>query len=156
MYAKAPFGSPAQVLKYLARYTHRVAISNGRLLEMRGGQVRFRYRHSSEGNRQSEMTVSGVEFLRRLSLHVLPKGFTRIRHFGFLANRTRTASLALCRQLLGAPERALESTVSFEDVDEASPQAAADAWARCPFCEVGRLLLIETLAPCNASGFDSS
>ena len=156
VYAKAPFGSPEQVLKYLARYTHRVAITNARLLEVDSGQVRFRYRNRSEGNRHSEMKLSGVEFLRRLSLHVLPKGFTRIRHFGFLANRDRTANLALCRRLLDAPEVALEATDSPTAADEVHPEAEEGAQARCPFCEVGQLVLVETLAPCGGSGLDTS
>lgn len=100
VYAKAPFGGPTQVLRYLGRYTHRVAISNHRLLAFDGEHVRFRWKDYAHGGAQKEMTLSATEFLRRFFLHVLPKGFVRIRHFGFLANRFRTRSLALCRQLL--------------------------------------------------------
>ena len=102
VYAKPPFGGPEQVLKYLARYTHRVAISNARLLDFKDGMVRFRYKDYAHGNRKRVMTLSALEFVRRLLLHVLPTGFMRIRHYGILANRHRHEKLALCRQLLGS------------------------------------------------------
>ena len=89
VYAKPPFGSPEQVLKYLARYTHRVAISNRRLLSLEEGQVAFRYKDYRQGRRDRVMRLAAVEFMRRFLLHVLPKGFVRIRHYGFLANRAR-------------------------------------------------------------------
>ena len=87
VYAKPPFGGPAQVLKYLARYTHRVAISNSRLLELRDGRVTFRYKDYADDHRQKTMTLDAEEFLRRFVQHVLPKGFVKIRHYGLLANR---------------------------------------------------------------------
>ena len=93
---------PKQVLKYLARYTHRVAISNARLLDFEDGMVRFRYKDYAHGNRKRVMTLTALEFVRRLLLHVLPTGFMRIRHYGILANRHRHEKLALCRRLLGA------------------------------------------------------
>lgn len=89
---RAPFGGPEHVLKYLARYTHRVAISNGRRLELRDGQVTFRWRDSADHNTQKAMTLDAVEFIRRFLLHVLPPGFVKIRHFGFLANGCRAKS----------------------------------------------------------------
>ena len=94
VYSKPPFGGPEYVLQYLGRYTHRVAISNHRLLALADGQVTFRWRDSADHNRQKVMTVSRDEFLRRFLLHLLPKGFVRIRHFGFLANRRRATLLA--------------------------------------------------------------
>src|SRR6266851_5184508 len=97
VYSKPPFGGPEHVLKYLARYTHRVAISNGRLLSLDNGQVRFRWRDSRHNNRSSVMTLDAVEFIRRFLLHVLPSGFVKISHFGLLANRSRRQALALCR-----------------------------------------------------------
>jgi hypothetical protein len=100
VYAKAPFGGPMQVLRYLGRYTHRVAISNHRLRAFDGERVTFQWKDYAHGSAQKVMTVATTEFLRRFFLHVLPKGFVRIRHFGFLANRFRTPALALCRQLL--------------------------------------------------------
>jgi hypothetical protein len=94
--------SPEQVLKYLARYTHRVAISNYRLVEFRDGQVSFLWRDYLHGSKQKIMTISAHEFLRRFLLHVLPGGLVRIRHFGLFANRKRGATLTRCRALLGA------------------------------------------------------
>ena len=96
VYAKRPFGGPAQVLKYLARYTHRVAISNHRLVSLRNDQVQFRWKNYARGNRQRVMTLDAVEFIRRFLLHVLPNGFVRIRQYGLLANRCRTENLARC------------------------------------------------------------
>jgi hypothetical protein len=101
VYAKAPFGSPERVLKYLARYTHKVAIANSRLLRMGAGHVTFRYRDRKLGNVQREMTLTNDEFVRRFLLHTLPRRLKRIRHYGFLANACRTAKLIRCRQLLG-------------------------------------------------------
>jgi hypothetical protein len=102
VYSKPPFGGPEHVLKYLARYTHRVAISNGRLLTLEHGQVRFRWRDSRHNNRSGVMTLDAVEFIRCFLLHVLPAGFVKIRHFGLLANRNRCQALALCRTHLHA------------------------------------------------------
>src|SRR6266705_264309 len=102
VYAKRPFGGPEYVLQYLGRYTHRVAISNHRLVSFAEGKITFRWRDSAHHNEQKLMTLSLDEFLRRFLLHVLPKGFVRIRNFGFLANRRRAAFLPLCFHLLGA------------------------------------------------------
>jgi hypothetical protein len=122
VYAKAPFGGPLQVLRYLGRYTHRVAISNHRLLAFDGEQVSFRWKDYAHGGKQQVMTLAATEFLRRFFLHVLPRGFVRIRHFGLLANRFRTGTLALCRQLLAC----CPSTPS------ATPEETA-TW-HCPRC----------------------
>ena len=100
VYAKAVFGGPIQVLRYLGRYTHRVAISNHRLLAFDGEHVTFRWKDYAHSGKQGEMKLRAFEFLRRFFLHVLPKGFVRIRHFGFLANCCRACRLSLCRQLL--------------------------------------------------------
>jgi hypothetical protein len=97
VYAKRPFGGPEHVLHYLARYTHRVAISNHRLVNVADGKVTFRWKDYARGSRQRTMAVGGEEFLRRFLLHVLPRGFVRIRFFGFLANRRRTQLLPLCQ-----------------------------------------------------------
>ena len=101
VYAKPPFGGPEQVLKYLARYTHRVAISNARLLDFEDGMVRFRYKDYAHGNRKRVMTLTALEFVRRLLLHVLPTGFMRIRHYGILANRHRHAEAGLVPPVVG-------------------------------------------------------
>jgi len=101
VYSKPPFGGPEQVLKYLARYTHRVAISNSRLLRMADGNVTFQWKDYAHGGRQRTMTLRAQEFIRRFLLHVLPKGFPRIRHYGLLGNRS--AGLERCRELLACP-----------------------------------------------------
>jgi len=106
VYAKPPFAGPAQVLEYLGRYTHRVAISNDRLVSVEDDHVRFRWKDYTPGHRVKTMTLPAAEFLRRFLLHVLPAGFVRIRHCGFLANRGRTAKLARCRALLATPSPA--------------------------------------------------
>jgi hypothetical protein len=100
VYAKQPFGGPERLLKYLARYTHRVAISNSRLVAMKDGQVTFRYKDYADANRQKTMTLHGDEFLRRFVQHVLPRSFVKVRHYGLLANCQREARLAVCRRLL--------------------------------------------------------
>jgi Putative transposase len=104
VYAKPAFGGPMQVLRYLGRYTHRVAISNHRLLAFDQERVTFRWKDYARGGKQGQMTLTATEFLRRFFLHVLPKGFVRIRHFGFLANRFRASRLALGRQLLACSD----------------------------------------------------
>lgn len=124
VYAKPAFGSPSRVLCYLGRYTHRVAISNHRLLAFDGEQVTFRWKDYAHGNKQRKMTVSGVEFLRRFSHHILPRGFVRIRQFGFLTNRHRSKSLALARQLLRADAGAALVVQT---------SAVLQTW-RCPHC----------------------
>lgn len=102
VYAKRPFGGPAQVLKYLARYTHRVAISNHRLVKLDAGRVTFRYQDYADSAKDKTMTLDAGEFLRRFVQHVLPTGFTKIRHYGLLANRFRAERVAVARRLLWA------------------------------------------------------
>ena len=137
VYLKPPFGGPAYVLQYLGRYTHRVAISNHRLVSFADGQVTFRWRDSSDGNKQKLLPLSVNEFLTRFLLHILPQGFVRIRHFGFLANRRRSTFLPLCFQLLGAtPEPPAKEHLS-------STEDAADLY-RCPKCG-GPMKIIERL-----------
>ena len=104
VYAKRPFGGPQQVLDYLGRYTHRIAIANSRLIDLAEGQVHFRWKDYRHPHRSKVMTLSAGEFIRRFLLHVLPDGFRRIRHFGFLANVHRNAKLALIRRRLDLPE----------------------------------------------------
>lgn len=130
VYSKPPFGGPVQVLKYLARYTHRVAIGNRRILAVDGSGVTFRWRDRSTCDRPRTMQLPGVEFLRRFPMHVLPRGFQRLRHYGLLGNRMRESKLAMCRLLLGAEMPA--------PVDDVAPYEVADEW--CPECQVGRLV----------------
>jgi hypothetical protein len=129
IYVKPPFGDPDQVLRYLARYTHRVAISNGRLIALDDGRVHFRWRDSQHGNEIKEMSLEAVEFIRRFLLHVLPSGFVKIRHFGFLANRNRKKVIQQCRELL--PPFALK------------PLVVPGREPLCPVCGVGHLHVID-------------
>jgi len=145
VYAKRPFGSPELVLKYLARYTHRVAISNARMLDFENGFVRFRYKDYAHGNRKRVLTLSALEFVRRLMLHVLPSGFVRIRHYGILANRHRHQNLALCRALLGVGSTAEPDSPEQVEVPE-SPTMVTPTRA-CPICGAGRMILIMELPP---------
>jgi hypothetical protein len=141
VYAKPPFGGPEQVLKYLARYTHRVAISNRRLVGMQDGRVTFEYKDYAAGNLTKTMTIEAVEFIRRFLVHVLPSGFVHIRHFGFLANRCRKERLALCRTLLAVPPAAAGGGAgpgSRDSVAERQPRL-------CPICKTGHLVRIQVL-----------
>jgi hypothetical protein len=137
VYAKPPFGGPQCVLQYLGRYTHRVAISNHRLVSFANGQVTLRWRDSAHNNEQKLMTLSFDEFLRRFLLHLLPKGFVRIRNFGFLANRRRATLLPFCFQLLGAAQEPQANQ------DVSSTNDSHDLW-RCPKCG-GPMVVVERL-----------
>jgi hypothetical protein len=148
VYAKPPFGGPQQVLKYLARYTHRVAISNRRLLALEEDKVTFQWKDYAHGNRQRTMTLDALEFLRRFLLHVLPKGFQRIRQFGFLANRVRRTKLTVCRALL-QPPMGPTPAVCLPAGERPTPSAPPMAM-RCPTCQRGRMVLIATLSPHHA------
>ena len=144
VYAKRPFGGPPQVLKYLARYTHRVAISNGRLLELNDGRVTFSYKDYAASSEIKTMTLETREFARRFLLHVLPRGFVRVRYYGFLANCCRTEKLALCRRLLSEekPEPASGSAVPQDDLQHDS----AIVRTICPHCGNGKMNIIEKLS----------
>jgi hypothetical protein len=135
VYAKPPFGGPEHVLRYLGRYTHRVAISNHRLISFADQKVTFRWRDSAHKNEQRRMTLSLDEFLRRFLLHLLPDGFVRIRHFGFLANRRRATFLPLCFQSLG-----LAATPPTGQ-DTSSANNPSDLWF-CPKC-AGPMVVVE-------------
>jgi hypothetical protein len=137
VYAKPPFGGPAQVLKYLARYTHRVALSNHRLVRLQDGQVTFRYKDYADDQRQKLLTLDAVEFLRRFVQHVLPKGFVKIRHYGLLANRQRETKLVLCRRLFLVVTLATLLT-SAEPATEQSDGITATIRPHCPTCGAER------------------
>ena len=134
VYSKPPFGGPEHVLKYLARYTHRVAISNGRLLSLENSQVCFRWRDSRHNNRSSVMRLEATEFIRRFLLHVLPSGFVKIRHFGLLANRKRRKALDLCRAHLHATAADLSSLLNEHQRSALNRS--------CPQCRCGTLHVI--------------
>ncbi len=151
VYCKPPFNGIEGVLNYLSRYTHRVAISNERILKLEKDQISFRWRDYSDGDKEKIMTVAAEEFIRRFLLHVLPTGFVKIRHYGLLANRNRKNNITLCRTLLGCctpetqnkkiPETWQESLLKISGVDV----------SQCPVCKKGRLFKVEALRPlrCN-------
>ena len=138
VHCKRPFGGPEQVLKYLGRYTHRVAISNHRLVSFENGEVTFTWRDRAHGNVQKEMTLPAEEFLRRFLLHLLPKGFVRIRNFGFLASRHRSRLLPLCFQCLGSDPDALNNEAQPEDTK---------GLCKCPKCGAPMIVVLRVNAP---------
>jgi hypothetical protein len=146
VYAKPPFGGPEQVLKYLARYTHRVAISNRRLIKCANGQVRFHYKDYTQGSAMKEMTLTACEFIRRFLLHTLPRGFVKIRQFGFLANRVRRERLASARGLLAAQDDAV-ATVGCHEQAPPATTVPTPITHRCPSCGVGEMVLMQRLLP---------
>jgi hypothetical protein len=144
VYAKKPFGGPEQVLQYLGRYTHRVAISNNRLLEFADGHVTFAWKDYRHESRKKTMRLDAQEFVRRFLLHVLPSGFQRIRHYGFLANRYREVKLEHCRQLLGTPVPSAElpdPPMAYHDRYE---HLTGVSLRDCPNCGRGHMVLIES------------
>jgi hypothetical protein len=145
VYCKPPFGSPKQTLAYLARYTHRVAISNSRLVRLKGEEVTFTWKDYAQGQRLREMTISGEEFLRRFLFHVLPDRFVRIRYYGLLANRHREQALALCREVIpGAPVRPVLTKSDWQSLLQSL--TGLDP-RRCEVCGQSALQLIGELAP---------
>jgi hypothetical protein len=147
VHVKPPFGGPQCVLKYLARYTHRVAISNHRLRSLEQGRVAFEWKDYADRGRTKNMTLDAVEFMRRFLLHVLPSGMVRIRQFGFLANRVRTQKLELCRTLLAVCEPA-------QSLDSNSPDLPHTN--ACPVCKTGLLIVIELFRAQSPAILDTS
>jgi hypothetical protein len=147
VYAKAPFGGPRQVLDYLGRYTHRVALSNERLLDVKDGQVTFQWKdYRSKSQQKSRvMTLESDEFIRRFLIHVLPRGFQRIRFFGLLSNRNRKARLADCRRLLAAP--ILELLPNPGDYRSLRQPLTQESIRRCPGCDKGEMVRVLAIAP---------
>jgi Putative transposase len=146
IYAKRPFAGPAQVLDYVGRYTHRVAISNSRLVSMANGKVTFRWKDYRDGNRQKAMTLDGEEFIRRFLIHVLPDGFHRIRYFGFLGNCHRARKLERCRELLSmAPNVPIpvDPPADYRDRFEA---LTGRSLRECPHCHKGIMVVIGCIA----------
>ena len=150
VYSKEPFGGPRQVLSYLGRYTHRVAISNHRIQSLVDGKVAFSWRDYSDGNQAKTMTLEACEFLRRFLMHVLPRGFQRLRYYGILGNRYRDANLARCRSLLGVDGPASESAADTASQEPPSLlQQLEEKVAKCPACKIGRLQRGLAIAPTN-------
>jgi hypothetical protein len=146
VYAKPPFGGPERVLKYLGRYTHRVAISNSRLVEMKDGAVSFRWKDYANNCKWRVMTLTGKEFLRRFLMHVLPKGFVRIRHTGLIANRSRKEKIAVCRMLLG------QSPPDDSDAVSKTSSISAAEQKPCPLCNQGVMIFVQLIR----TGFEPS
>ncbi len=147
VYSKPPFGGAEQVLKYLARYTHRVAISNQRLVSIEAQKVCFRWKDYRHQSKRRLMTLEPSEFIRRFLMHVLPRGFVRIRHYGFLSNRSRTEKLRLAKGLLASSSAA--AAPPQEDPPElGETEEDGDVSQRpCPRCKQGRLLFAEEIPP---------
>ena len=148
VYAKAPFAGPQQVVDYVGRYTHRVAISNHRIADIEDGQVTFDWRDYRDNNQQKIMTLSAEEFIRRFLLHVLPSGFHRIRYYGFLGNRYRKEKLEHCRQLLGMtpPNEGSSQPQPCEDYRDRYEKLTGHSLRECPVCHRGRMITVNLLA----------
>jgi hypothetical protein len=160
VYAKRPFAGPQQVLDYVGRYTHRVAISNNRLLDIENGQVSFQWKDYRTGGQVKTMTLSAEEFIRRFLLHVLPSGFQRIRYYGLLGNRNRKEKLGQCRRLLGmrAPDQHRASSIE-QDYRDHYEDLTGSSLRQCPQCQCGRMVLVAMLprsSDYSPAIFDSS
>jgi hypothetical protein len=147
VYAKAPFAGPQQVVDYVGRYTHRIAISNHRIVDIEDGQVKFNWRDYRDNNQQKTMTLSAEEFIRRFLLHVLPSGFHRIRYYGFLGNRYRKEKLEHCRQLLGMTPPTPNSFQPQPDEDyrDRYEKLTGHSLRECPVCHRGRMITVQSL-----------
>jgi hypothetical protein len=159
VYAKRPFAGPQQVLDYVGRYTHRVAISNNRLLDIESDQIRFHWKDYRNGDQVKTMTLSADEFIRRFLLHVLPDGFQRIRYYGFLGNRYRKEKLEQCRRLLDMPTPTEPTNPTEKDYRDRYEELTGVSLHQCPQCKQGRMLVAEILPrlPCkSAPSIDSS
>jgi predicted Zn-ribbon and HTH transcriptional regulator len=155
VYAKKPFGSPQTVLDYLGRYTHRVALSNDRILDVQNGLVTLSYRDRKDGDRKKALPLEAHEFIRRFLLHVLPEGFMRVRHFGFLANRSKKQALTRCRKLLEANPASLQSP--SESAKDLLLRITGIDLSRCPSCHNGTMIVVAELPPISSSSrWDSS
>ncbi|MCH7915239.1 MAG: transposase [Deltaproteobacteria bacterium] len=155
VYIKKPFGSPQHLLDYLGRYVHRVALSNDRILSVDNGEVAFTYRDRKDGDRLKTKKLKVEEFIHRFLLHVLPKGFMRVRHFGFLANHSNKP-LSRCRQLLGLnPD---PPAITKKSIQELMLELTGLDITRCPRCKTGTLTFLARLPACKSypAGWDSS
>lgn len=154
VYSKRAFAGPQAVLDYFGRYTHRVAISNNRILSVHDGIITFSYRDRADGNKRKPMSLSAHEFIRRFLLHEVPPAFMRVRHFGFLANRRKKADLSRCRELLG-----LNPVIRRSDAQPTADlllELTGKDLNACPICGVGRLRIIGEIVPLSGRRLDSS
>ena len=152
VYAKRPFGGPQQVLDYLGRYTHRVAISNSRLLRLEQGKVTFAWRDYRDAGATKHMTVEAEDFIRRFLVHVLPDGFQKIRYFGLMANRRRALNLALCRSLITDVQPAQPAT-ELKDWKERYRELTGTDVSLCAACNQGTLVRVQVLPPLGSALF---
>ena len=143
IYCKRPFRSCESVLQYLGRYTHRVAISNHRILSVQDGKVSFKWRDYKDGSKEKVMTLAADEFIRRFLMHILPPGFTKIRHYGFLASAVKKKKLTLCKKLTGA---SLAPKLIFSTIELMKKLTGRDI-TLCPCCGIGRLVAVSGLSP---------
>ena len=157
VYAKKPFAGPQQVLDYLGRYTHRVAISNNRLLDIEANRVRFRWKDYRNNKHHKTMTLEAEEFIRRFLIHVLPDRFQRIRYCGFLSNRHRTQKLAQCRQVLGSAvaDTSTEASGQAQDYRDRYEQLTGFSLRQCPVCHQGLMVEVEEI-PADPTILDTS
>jgi hypothetical protein len=153
VYAKPPFAGPQQVVDYVGRYTHRVAISNHRIVDIEEGQVKFSWRDYRDNNQQKTMPLSADEFIRRFLLHILPSGFHRIRYYGFLGNRHRKEKLKHCRQLLGMTSRKESSAEPAiqEDYRDRYERLTGRSLRECPVCHRGCMIAVRVLLQVRSS-----
>ena len=147
VYAKRPFAGPEQVLEYVGRYTHPVAISNNRILDIEDGKVRFQWKDYRRDAEQKMMTLSADEFIRRFLIHVLPSGFQRIRYYGLLGNRYRKDKLARCRELIGMPKLEPKAAAADKDYRETYETLTGVSLCQCPVCHRGHMVLFRALQP---------
>ena len=151
VYCKPPFDGAKGVIQYLGRYTHRIAISNSRILTIRDGNVSFLWRDYADDNRQKTMTLKANEFIRRFLLHVLPDRYVRVRHFGLLANRNRKNNIALCRKILGGGKTVTKKNVRQETWQEQLFRICSIDVTTCPVCHKGKMYRVALLLPnCNS------
>jgi hypothetical protein len=152
VYCKPPFDGAEGVFKYLGRYTHKIAISNNRIIEVHNGNVSFRWRDYADGDKQKTMTVKADEFIRRFLLHVLPNRYVRIRHFGLLANRSRKENIALCRELIGSCKTVTKEKEKPESWQDQLLRICGIDVTICPVCKKGTILMVELLIPFRCNG----
>jgi len=152
VYCKPPFNGAEGVFKYLSRYTHRIAISNNRIVNVEDGKVSFRWRDYADSDKIKTMSLDAGEFIRRFLLHVLPDGFVKIRYYGLLANRNRKNNIALCRELLGASKIETKNKDIPETWQECLLRISGVNVTTCPVCKKGRMLTVEILYPSKCNG----
>ena len=152
VYCKPPFNGAPGVLKYLGRYTHRIAISNDRILKLEDGKVSFYWRDYADGEKKKVMTLEASEFIRRFLLHVLPEHFVKIRHFGLLANRLRKNHISLCRELLDGCKIEVNNEDMPKTWQELLLKISGIDVTKCPLCQKSGMFRVEVIQPIRCNG----